>query len=157
MQPYERSPQGSSVHGIFQARILEWVAVPSSRASSRPRDWTQVSCIAGRFFTTETPGKPSRILASCILGLLMVLTRLMQETARWSHCMYVKVAQSCLTLCDPMDYTVNEILQARILEWETVSSSRGSSQPRDRTQVSCIAGRFFTSWTTREAQEYWSA
>ena len=42
---------GSSVHGIFQARILEWVAIPFSRASSQPRDWTQVSCIAGRFFT----------------------------------------------------------------------------------------------------------
>ena len=57
----------------------------------------------------------------------------------------VKVAQSCLTLCDPINYTVHGILQARILEWETVSSSRGSSQPRDRTQVSHIAGRFFTS------------
>ena len=44
------SPQGSSVHGIFQARILEWVTIPFSRASSWPRDWTQVSCFAGRFF-----------------------------------------------------------------------------------------------------------
>ena len=42
---------GSSVHGISQARILEWVALPFSRGSSRPRDWTWVSCIAGRFFT----------------------------------------------------------------------------------------------------------
>ena len=42
---------GFSVHGILQARILEWVAMPSSRGSSRSRDWTQVSCIAGRFFT----------------------------------------------------------------------------------------------------------
>ena len=48
--PMECSPPGSSVHGIFQA-ILEWVAMPSSRGSSRPRDQTQVSCIAGRFFT----------------------------------------------------------------------------------------------------------
>ena len=45
-----------------------------------------------------------------------------------------------------------EILQARILEWVAISSSRESSQPRDRTQVSCIAGRFL--WATREAQEY---
>ena len=81
----------------------------------------------------------------------------MQETACWSHCMYAKVTQSCLTLCDSMDYTVNGILQARILEWVAVSSSRGSSQPRDRTQVSCIVDGFFTSWTTREAQEYWVA
>ena len=45
------SPLGSSVHGILQARILEWVAIPFLRVSSQPRDWTQVSCIAGRFFT----------------------------------------------------------------------------------------------------------
>ena len=57
----------------------------------------------------------------------------------------VKVTQSCLTLCDPMDYTVHGILQARILEWVAVPFSRGSSQPRNRTQVSCIAGGFFTS------------
>ena len=46
------------------------------------------------------------------------------------------------------------ILQARILEWVVVPSSRESSQPRDLTQVSCIAGRFFTDWATGEAQEY---
>ena len=45
------SPPGSSVHGILQARILEWVAVPSARGSSPRRDRTLVSCIAGRFFT----------------------------------------------------------------------------------------------------------
>ena len=55
-----------------------------------------------------------------------------------------------------MDYSlpgssVHEILQARILEWVAMPSSRGSSQPRDQTQVSCIAGRFFTIWATREA------
>jgi len=57
----------------------------------------------------------------------------------------VKVTQSCLTLCDPMDHTVPGILQARILEGVAIPSSRGSSQPRDQTEVSCIAGRFFTS------------
>ena len=66
----------------------------------------------------------------------------------------VKVAQSCLILCDPMDYTAHGILQARILEWVAFPFSRGSSQPRDRTQVCRIAGGFFTSWATREAQEY---
>ena len=45
------SPPGFSVHGILQARILEWVAIPSSMGSSQTRDWTQVSCITGRFFT----------------------------------------------------------------------------------------------------------
>ena len=49
-----------------------------------------------------------------------------------------------------------QILQARILEWVAMPSSRGSSQPKDQTQVSCIAGRFFINWATREAQEYWS-
>ena len=52
---------GSSVHGIIQARILEWVALPFSRGSSQPRDWTRISCdscIAGRFFTAESPEKP---------------------------------------------------------------------------------------------------
>ena len=55
-----------------------------------------------------------------------------------------------------MDYTVHGILQARILEWVAFPFSRGSSQPSDWTQVSRIAGRFFTSWATREAQEHWS-
>ena len=49
--PMDCSPPGSSIHGILQARILEWVAMSSSRRSSQPRDQTQVSCIAGRFFT----------------------------------------------------------------------------------------------------------
>jgi len=47
------SPPGSSVHGISQARILEWIAISFSRGSSRPRDQTCISCLAGRFFTTE--------------------------------------------------------------------------------------------------------
>ena len=64
----------------------------------------------------------------------------------------VKVAQLCPTLWDPMDYTVHGILQARILEWEAFPFSRGSSQPRDWVHVSCITGRFFSSWATREAQ-----
>ena len=57
----------------------------------------------------------------------------------------VKVAQSCLTLCDPIDYTVYGILQAKILEWVAYPFSGGSSQLRDRAQISRIAGGFFTS------------
>ena len=57
----------------------------------------------------------------------------------------VKVAQLGPTLCDPMDYTVHGILQARILEWVAFPFSRAFSQPRNRTQVSRIAGRLFTS------------
>ena len=54
--------------------------------------------------------------------------------------------------CSPSGSSVHGISQARILEWVAISFSRGSSQPRDRTQVSCTAGGFFTVWATREAQ-----
>ena len=68
----------------------------------------------------------------------------------------MKVAQLCLSLCDPMDCTVHGILQARILEWVAIAFSRVSSQHRNRTQVFYITGAVFISWATREAQEYWS-
>ena len=69
---------------------------------------------------------------------------------KWSE-----VAQSCPTLCNPMDCglqgsSVHVIFQARVLEWVAISSSRGSSWPRDWTQVYCIAGRCFTIRVTRE-------
>ena len=71
-------------------------------------------------------------------------------------CMRAKSLQSCLTLCNPMDCSppgssVQGILQARILEWVATPFSRGSSWPRDWTEVSGIAGRFFTIWATWEA------
>ena len=82
------SPPGSSVHGVLEARILEWVSVPFSRRSSQPRDWTQVFCIAGsRFFTIWT-------------------TR--EAHSRWSvnasssYC-FCSVTKLCVTLWDPMD------------------------------------------------------
>ena len=67
---------------------------------------------------------------------------------KWSE-----VTQSCLTLCDPVDWSlpgssIHGIFQARVLEWVAISFSRGSSWPRDRTRVSHIAGRCFTIWTT---------
>ena len=55
------SPPGSSVHGVLQAKILEWIAMPFSRGSSQPRDQTHVSSTEGRFFTAETSGKSSLI------------------------------------------------------------------------------------------------
>ena len=81
---------------------------------------------------------------------------LINSLGRLPLCVKVKVTQSCLTLCDPMDCStpgssVHVILQARILEWVAILFSRGSSQPRNRTPVSCIAGRFFTIRVTREA------
>ena len=119
-------------HGILQARILAWVAISFSRGSSQPRDWTWVSCIAGRFFTVWATREAHRL-----------------------YNLKVKVNQSCPTLCDPMDYTVRGILQARVLEWVAFPFSRGSSLPRDWTQVSHIAEGFFTSWATREALIFW--
>ena len=73
--------------------------------------------------------------------------------AAWRKC---EVTQSCLALCDPMDYSlpgssVHGTFQARVLEWVAISFSRGSSQPRDWTGVSHIARRRFTIWATREA------
>ena len=58
---------------------------------------------------------------------------------------------SCLGLYNPMDYTLHGIFQARILEWVAFPLFKWSSQPRDRTPVSCIAGRFFTNWAIKEA------
>ena len=70
--------------------------------------------------------------------------------SHWTQCQVkVKVAQSCLTLCDPMSFTVPGILQARILEWAAYPFSSGSSQPRNQTRVTCIAGGFFTNWDIR--------
>ena len=60
------------------------------------------------------------------------------------------VTQSCPTLCDLTGSSGHGILQTRILEWVAIPFSRGSSLPRDRTPVSCIAGMFFTVWATRE-------
>ena len=84
-------------------------------------------------------------MPSCVMSVLQVvpLTILL---GRWSVLQKVKVAQSCPTLCDPMDYPWNFSIQNT--EWVAFPFSRGSSQPRDQTQVSRIRGRFFTSWAT---------
>ena len=70
-----------------------------------------------------------------------------------------EVTQSCLTLCDSIlcslpGFSIHGILQARILEWVTISFSRGSSQPRDQTQVSHVGGRLFNLWATREDESW---
>ena len=95
--------------------------------------------LAGGFFPTEPLGKPQVIL---FYGRSLFAGRL-----RWWWCL---VSRSCPTLLHPMDcslpgFSVHGILQARILEWVVISFSGASSQPRTRTQVSCIAGRFFTN------------
>ena len=94
----------------------------------------------------------------------------LQKSQTWLACVCVCVCvlvpQSCPTLWDPMDCylpgtSVSGALQARILEWVALPFSKGSSRSRDQTQVSCIAGRCFTVWATREAhlvtkqQQFW--
>ena len=73
------SLRGSSVHGILQARILEWVAMPSSGGSSQPRDrisgisW--VFCLAGEFFTAEPPGKPDGMIGMFYILFCVIITQ----------------------------------------------------------------------------------
>jgi len=77
----------------------------------------------------------------------------------WCSHWVSEVAQSCPTLCDPVDcrlpgFSVHGILQARILEWVTISFSRGSSQPRDWIRVSSVGDRRFNLWATREGKVF---
>ena len=125
--PMDCSPQVSSVHGILQARMLEWIAFSFSRGSSWPRDWTHVS-YSLYWQADSLPAEP--------LG-----------EAMWK-------SLSCLTLCNPMDYTGHGILQARILEWVAYPFASKSSWSRNWTRVFCIAGRFFTNWATKFVKLY---
>ena len=99
------SPPGSSVHGILQARVPEWVAILFSVGFTWPRDRTGASCTAGRFFNIWA-------------------TRERKWKWKWK-------SQSYPTLWNPMDHTVHGILQARLLEWVVVPFSRGSSQNQE--------------------------
>ena len=126
--PMDFNPPASSAPGILQARILEWLAMPSSVASSWPRD----------------PG---------IKTLSPVSPPFQTDSLPLSHQKKERKGRSVVSdSLRPHGHTVHGILQARILEWVAFSFSRGSSQPRDGTQFSLIAGRFYLSWTTREAR-----
>ena len=138
---------GSSVHGIFRARILEWVAISFSRRSSPPRDQTRVCRIVDRrVYRLSHQGSIAKELES-----ISSITYNGNESGKEYiyTCMCDQSLQLCPTFRNPMDCSppgssVYGILQARILEWVAMSSFRESSQPKDRTQVSCIAGGFFT-------------
>ena len=145
--PIDGSPPGSPVPGILQAKTLEWVAISFSNAWK----WKVKVKSLSRVWLLATPWT-----AAYQAPLSMGFSR--QEY--WSGVplpslgawVYAKSVRLCLTLCNPMDCSLSDtslhgILQARILEWVAMPSSRGSSWPRDRTCVSCIsciAGRFFT-------------
>ena len=96
-----------------------------------------------------------RSVSMQILALFLFSHLTWWSEVKVTHLFVLLVAQLCPTLCDPMNCSL--LLwpwdsQAIILEWVAISLSRGSSWSRDRTQVSCIAGRLFTDWATREAR-----
>ena len=170
--------------------------VSSQGSSLKSNGQAQVSPVWGKRQPCTKPGIVSIRHAFADFGLWLCLF-LLQNSITYKHThvlllkVKVKIAQSCPTLCDPMDHTVHGILQARILEWVafpfskvifpiqglnpglphcrrilyqlshkgnprilewvTYSFSSRSSQPRNQTGVSCIAGRFFTNWAMREA------
>ena len=106
--------------GILQAKILEWLAISFSRASSQAKDQTQVSHIAGIFFNDWATRED--------------LTKDERKEGKQEKVIY--------------------IIEIQLIVY--VSSSMGSSQHKDQTQVSHIAGGFFTRWATREALEYYT-
>ena len=145
MTPRTVAFQAPLVYGILQARILKWVAIPFSRGSSWPRNQTQVSCIADRFFTPEPLGKIHAAKSAA------------------------KSLQSCPTLCDPMDCSlpgspVPGILQARTLEWVAISSSNAWKW-KVKVKLLSRVWLLATPWTAAyqappsmgfSRQEYWS-
>ena len=122
----------SSVHGILQAWILEEVAVPFSRGSSQPRDRTQVSCTAGRFFTSWATSKS-------------------KDTGVGSHSLLQGIFQAQgwnpgLPHCRQILYQLSHKGSPRILEWVAYPFASGSFWPRNWTQVSWIVSRFLISY-----------
>ena len=137
--PLDCSPSGSSVHGIFQARKLLLLLL------------SRFSCVqlCATPWTAAYQATPSMGFSRQEDWSELPFPSPMHESES-------EVTQSCPTISDPMDCSlpgssVHGILQARILEWVAMPFARGSSQPRDRTQVSCIAGGFFTGFPIREA------
>ena len=162
--PIDGNLPGSSVLGILQARPLEWVAIsfcnawklkvkvkslsrvrllaapwtaahqaPQSMGVSRQEYWSGLP-LPSRPINQEEPLKTQELLvAGLSYSTIQKLTKqVSQQVGGWQT------------------WTNILILQARVLEWAAVSFSRGSSQPRDWTRVSCIAGRRFTIWATGE-------
>ena len=133
--PIDCNLPGSFVHGISQARVPEWVAISFCKKDP---------CKTFKHFPLhlEIFFGIIYLISSKIPHLVVTRNFLWHGQKIESE---VKITQSCPTLCNPMDYTVHGILQARILEWVAVPFSRGSSQLRDQTQVSHTTGTFFTS------------
>ena len=135
------NPMYSTVHGILQARILEWVAFPFSRGSSQPRQWTGVSQPRSPALQADSlPAEPQEKPKNTGVGSLSLLQRIFPTQG----------LNPGLPHCRRILYQLSHKGSPRILEWIAYPFSRGSSRPRNWTRVSCIAGGFFTSWATRE-------
>ena len=133
--PMDYSPPGSSVHEIFHTKTLEWVVISFSRGSSQPRDQTQVSCIAGRFFTSWATREAQEYLS--------VASSFSSGSFRLRNWTRVSCIAGDSLIAEPLGKPKNTGL--------SYPFSRETSQSRNWTRVSCMAGRFFTSWGTREA------
>ena len=172
--PIDDSPPDFPIPGILQVRILEWVAISFSNAwkwkvkiecevtqscltPSNPMDCSlPVSSVQGIFQARVLEWVAIAFSSSSLVSRKIQLPLNSQDQIFPSQFAVCLVAQSCLTPCNTMDgsppgSSVHGILQARKLEWVAIPFSRGSSRPRNQTWVSCIAGRFFTIWATREA------
>ena len=126
--PLDCSPPGSSVHGIFQARILEWVAIPFSRGSSQPRDWTQVSCMSGRFFTIWATRETQQCRASYFDVLVDHVHFLFEKCffsyfANFSFMLFAFLMLSCINCLGILDITPYQSyhLQVNMLSFHFVN------------------------------------
>ena len=139
------------VHCVFWHKAhggLAWI-----RSLEGNSDWFGRGVFWKIQFHSEWETRKGHGTCACMCSALAIRVKLCSALAIGVK---LKVARLCPTFCDPMDYRVHGILQARVLEWIAFPFSRGSSQPRDQTQVFCIAGGFFTSWATKEVQKFWS-
>ena len=133
--PMDCTPPGFSVHGILQARILEWVAIPFSRRPSQHRDWAWVSCIAG------LPGGSAGRESACNVGDLGLIPGLKRSPGEGNGY--------------PLQYSwPGEFHGQKNLSGYSPWGSKESDMTERLSiaQRSCIAGGFFTIWAIREAQ-----
>ena len=149
--PVDCRPSGSPAHGILQGRILEWVAISYSRRSCRPRDqpvllfYFIIFNILISFLSsdphTNTESWQGRDCYLLCVHVSVYVCVSVSVSVCVCVCMCMLSLFSHVQLCNPMecstpDSSVHRILQARILEWVAMPSSRGSSRPRDWTRVS---------------------
>ena len=136
--PMDCSPPGSSIHGIFQARVLEWGAIAFSCDAFRHTESHSVESDSlwphGLYSPQNSPGQNNGVGT---LSLLHGIFPAQGLNPGFPHCKRIL-------------YQLSHKGSPRMLEWVAYPFSSGSSEPRNQTRVSCIAGRFFTNWATRK-------